>query len=63
MDEIIKILMGRDGYTKEEALGLLREVRDDMESCNYEPDECEDIFTSMLRLEPDYMVDFLYWCV
>lgn len=59
MNEIIRILMERDGNTKEETLAIIREVKDMMEECNYDPEECEEIFMSELGLEPDYMVGFL----
>ena len=59
MNEIVNILMQRDGMTKEEALDLVREVKDMMEECNYDPEECEEIFSSELGLEPDYIINLL----
>lgn len=57
MNRVIKILMERDGMTKEEATDLLHEVQDMMQECSYEPVECEEIITSELGLEPDYICD------
>ena len=30
----------------------------DLEDCNYDPSECEEIFMSELGLEMDYIIDF-----
>ena len=60
MEEIIKILMKRDGNTREEALSIIEDVREMMEECDYEPEECEDIFMSELGLELDYIPTFLF---
>lgn len=55
MQEIINILMKRDGLTESEARELIEETKDMMEECEYEPEECEDIFMRELGLEPDYL--------
>ena len=60
IEEIIKILMKRDGNTREEALSIIEDVREMMEECDYEPEECEDIFMSELGLELDYIPTFLF---
>lgn len=60
MERIIKILMQRDDLTRQEAIECLDDVHGMMEECNYDPEECEDIFESELGLEPDYIMDFLY---
>ena len=59
MEEIVKILMKRDGISREEALELLEDVKEMMEEVSYDPEECENIFETELGLEPDYLVDFL----
>ena len=59
MEEIVKILMKRDGMSREEALDLLEDVKEMMEEVSYDPEECENIFETELGLEPDYLVDFL----
>lgn len=59
MNRVIKILMERDGMTKEEATDLLHEVQDMMQECSYEPVECEEIVASELGLELDYIMDIL----
>lgn len=61
MNTIIKILMTRDGYSKAEA----KEMYDDTMNEVYEAIECgdnelaEEIFTSNLGLEPDYLINAL----
>lgn len=60
MEEIIKILMKRDGMPREEALELLEDVKDMMEEVSYDPEECENIFETELGLEPDYIPGFLF---
>ena len=61
MNTIIKILMNRDGYSKAEA----KEMYDDTMNEVYEAIACgdndlaEEIFTSNLGLEPDYLINAL----
>lgn len=59
MDEIVKILIDRDGMTKEEAVELIRDVRQMFEECEYDPVECEEIFYEEIGLEPEYMLAML----
>ena len=59
MEEIIKILMKRDENTREEALSIIEDVKEMMEECNYDSEECENIFETELGLEPDYISAFL----
>ena len=42
-----------------EAKDLCLYVKKLMEDCNYDIDECEDIFTSEIGLEIDYIPEFL----
>ena len=60
MNDIVNILMKRDGISKEEALDLLEDVKEMMEECDYDPEECENIFETELGLEPDYIPAFLF---
>ena len=39
MNRVVKILMERDDLSQAEAEGLLREVREMLEGCNYDPEE------------------------
>ena len=61
MNTIIKILMKRDGYSKAEA----KEMYDDTMNEVYEAIACgdndlaEEIFTSNLGLETDYLINAL----
>lgn len=62
MNEIIEILMRRDGITQNEAENLVEECREEVLDAavrgNYQ--ECEDIVASYLDLEPDYLM-YLLW--
>ena len=60
MEQIINILMKRDGMTRDEALDLIEEVKGMMEEVSYDPEECENIFETELGLEPDYIPGFLF---
>lgn len=49
MNRVVKILMQRDDLSQAEA-----------EECNYDPEESEDIISSELGLEPDYIMNILF---
>ena len=53
MNRLVKILMRRDGYTQEEALEIIEECREELESGN--PEAIQDV----LGLEDDYLFDVL----
>ena len=59
-NKIVEILCRRDGITTEEAEELVQEAREEMEACEYNPSECEDIMMNNLGLELDYIFDLLY---
>lgn len=63
MNEIVKILMRRDGISRLEAENLVEECKEELWNAaargNYQ--ECEDIVASYLGLEPDYLDDLLLW--
>jgi hypothetical protein len=54
--------MRRDGMTREEAIRIIEETRDEI-ACAIENgadlDEIEDILADYLMLEPDYLIEFL----
>ena len=59
MNRVVKILMKRDGLSKEEAYDLVNEVRVEMQeaiACG-DYDLAEEIIESDLGLEPDYIID------
>ena len=62
MNEIVEILMRRDGISRLEAENLVEECKEELWNAaargNYQ--ECEDIVYSYLNLEPDYL-DVLLW--
>lgn len=61
MEEIINILMRRDGISRLEAENLVIECKEEMNNAimggHYI--EAEDILASYLGLEPDYIFDLL----
>lgn len=57
MNNVIEILMKRDGLTKEEAKDLISETREEIMS--NDPFEADDILMSNLGLEPDYLFEIL----
>lgn len=62
MTETEKILMRRDGLTKEEAHRRLEDARDVLEMY-LEDDDYEDAYYVMeeeFGLEPDYLMDILF---
>ena len=60
MNRVVEILMRRDDLSQAEAESLLREVRDMLEECNFDPEESQDIIEDELGLEPDYIMDILF---
>ncbi len=61
MKEIVMILMKRDSISKEDAIALVKETMGNVRECIEEGDfeAAEDIFTSELGLEPDYLMNLL----
>ena len=65
MEQIIKILMKRDGLTREEAKDLYNETQEMILEASQNPNsfealiECESILASQLGLEPDYLFNFI----
>lgn len=62
MEEIIRILMRRDGMTREAAIELCFDTREEIfQAIQAEEgyDEVEDILMYNLGLEPDYLIYFL----
>lgn len=55
-NEIIKVLMERDGMTKTEAIAELKRVR---ETYDWAVDNPEDVLADEFGLEPDYIFDLL----
>ena len=56
-NEVIRVLMERDGLTREEANERLEEVREMVYDAD--PYEAEDILADELGLEMDYIFDIL----
>ena len=61
MSRLVKVLMNRDGVTKDEAERMVNEVREEILEAVYDGDynEAEDIMLSELGLEMDYIYDIL----
>lgn len=58
MNKITKILIERDGMTREEAEKLIAETREEILSSDH-LFEVEDIIMDNLGLEPDYIFDLI----
>lgn len=56
-NEIIRVLMERDGMSREEATERLEEVREIM--ADADPWDAEDILADELGLEMDYIFDVI----
>ena len=54
MEEVIKILMERDGISEEEARTLIKETRDEIMMLD-DPYKADEVFMEYLGLEPDYL--------
>lgn len=61
MERVVRILMNRDGISREEAMEIALDVKSEMleaiEAGDYS--EAESIFEDELGLEPDYIPAFL----
>ena len=62
MNEIVEILMRRDGISQLEAENLVEECKEELwdAAARGSYQECEDIVASYLGLEPDYL-EYLLW--
>ena len=61
-DRVIKILMGRDNMTFQEAKQLITECRDALLEANNNPNAdilADEIIMDYLGLEPDYFFDIM----
>lgn len=61
MEEIIRILMDRDGVTYEEAKEMYKDCRAEIQEAIYGT-SCippEEVLESELGLEPDYLFNFI----
>ena len=62
MNEIVEILMRRDGISRLEAENLVEECKEELYEAaargSYQ--ECEDIIALYLGLEPDYLEQMLW---
>ena len=61
MEEVIQILMARDGISRKEATARVKEVREMMLEAldSGDTESLEDIFMDELGLEPDFIPDFI----
>lgn len=61
MEEVIQILMARDGISQEEATARVKEVREMLLEAldSGDTESLEDIFMDELGLEPDFILDFI----
>ena len=59
MNEVIRILMHRDGLSKEEATKVFSDTLKEIHDSSLEYDEVEEIIACNLGIEMDYIFDFL----
>ena len=60
MNEIIKILMGRDDLTYDEAREMYDETQEEIYNAIENGDfDVDDILSNNLGIEPDYIFDFI----
>ncbi len=61
MEEVIQILMARDGISRKEATAQVKEVREMMLEAldSGDTESLEEIFMNELGLEPDFIPDFI----
>lgn len=62
MNQVVKILMERDGLTEEEAKAEFRKSRKEIYEAIHDGanvDEVEDLVSDLFGLEPDYIFDIL----
>ena len=59
MNKVVKILMRRDGITREAAEEDVARVREMLYGCGGSFDEAAEIIADELGLEPDYIMDIL----
>ena len=57
MNQVVKILMERDGMTEQEATDLVRETKEEL--MNSRCSDGADIIMENLGLEPDYIMEIL----
>lgn len=62
MNRVVNILMKRDGYSKEEAIEMVKDCREEINEAiaDGDYDLAEDIIACDLGLEPDYIMDILF---
>lgn len=60
MNNVVAILMKRDGMSRAEAITLVTEVRGMIEDADGDYDEAEQIMIDELGLEMDYIMDILW---
>ena len=58
MEEVITILMERDGISEEEARALVKETRDEIMMLD-DPCNADEVIMDYLNLEPDYISEIL----
>jgi len=59
MNEIIKVLVERDGLTKTEAKKEFKEAQEELNRRLVAGEDCYDICEEYFGLEPDYLMDLI----
>lgn len=59
MNEIVDVLMRRDGMTEEQATNLFNDTQAEILDCGGDYDTAEQIMADNLGLEMDYIIDII----
>ena len=59
MNDIIDVLINRDGFTREEAINEIKFAKEEIMNAILNGQDPEDILIEQLGLEPDYLSDLL----
>lgn len=61
MESIVEVLMRRDGSSRDEVEQQIEECRDEMLEALETGEDPEEIYLDYFGLEPDWMVEVLFW--
>lgn len=59
MNDIIDVLINRDGFTREEAINEIKFAKEEIMNAILNGQDPEDILIEQLGLEPDYLSNLL----
>ena len=59
MNEIMQVLMRRDGLSQQEATEQITEAREAVMDAFESGEDVEEVFMDLFGLEPDYLIDII----